>query len=41
VIGEHLGARAGFVLSGLVAGGLGVALLAARRRTAVPALTDA
>jgi len=41
VIGEHLGARAGFVLSGLVAGGLGVALLAARRRSAVPALTDA
>ncbi len=43
VIGEHLGARAGFVLSGLVAGTLGVALLAARRRRAVvPALsTDA
>ncbi|HJR96279.1 MAG TPA: MFS transporter [Actinomycetota bacterium] len=41
VIGEHLGARAGFVLSGLVAGGLGVALLAARRRSAVLALTDA
>jgi MFS family permease len=41
VIGEHLGARAGFVLSGLVAGGLGVALLAARRRSAVPVLTDA
>jgi len=41
LIGEHLGARAGFVLSGLVAGALGVALLAARRRPAVPALTDA
>jgi MFS family permease len=43
VIGEHLGARAGFVLSGLVAGTLGVALLAARRRrSVVPALsTDA
>jgi MFS family permease len=41
VIGEHLGARAGFVLSGLVAGALGVAVLAARRRATVPALTDA
>ena len=42
VIGEHLGARVGFVLSGLVAGGLGVALLAARgRRAAVPALAAA
>jgi MFS family permease len=43
VIGEQLGARAGFVLSGLVAGTLGVALLAARRRrSVVPALsTDA
>jgi MFS family permease len=40
VIGEHLGARAGFVLSGLVAGTLGVALLAARRRrSVVPALS--
>jgi predicted MFS family arabinose efflux permease len=34
VVGEHLGPRVGFVLSGLVAGGLGVALLAARRRAA-------
>ncbi|MGZ8630404.1 MAG: MFS transporter [Actinomycetota bacterium] len=34
VIGEHFGPRVGFVLSGLVAGGLGVALLAARRRAA-------
>ena len=42
VIGEHLGARVGFVLSGLVAAALGVALLAARRRAAaVPALTEA
>lgn len=42
VIGEHFGARTGFVLSGLVAGALGVALLAARRRAAaVPALTEA
>ena len=28
VIGEHLGARVGFILSGAVAAGLGVALLA-------------
>jgi MFS family permease len=41
VLGEHLGARVGFVLSGLVAGALGVALLAARRRASVPALTEA
>ena len=41
VLGEHLGARVGFVLSGLVAGALGVALLAARRRATVPALTEA
>lgn len=34
VVGEHLGPRVGFVLSGLVAGALGVALLAARRRAA-------
>jgi MFS family permease len=34
LIGEHLGPRVGFVLSGLVAGGLGAALLAARRRRA-------
>ena len=32
VIGEHLGARVGFAISGLVAIALGVALLAARRR---------
>lgn len=32
VIGEHLGARVGFAISGLVAAGLGLALLAARRR---------
>jgi MFS family permease len=32
VIGEHFGPRVGFVLSGLVAGGLGLVLLAARRR---------
>ena len=31
VIGEHLGARVGFVLSGLVAAGLGLALLAIGR----------
>ena len=34
VIGEHLGARVGFVLSGLVAAGLGVALLAIGRARA-------
>ena len=34
LIGEHLGPRVGFVLSGLVAGGLGAALLAARHRRA-------
>ena len=34
VVGEHLGPRVGFVLSGLVAGALGVALLVARRRAA-------
>ncbi len=39
VIGEHLGPRVGFVISGVVAGGLGLALLAARgRRAAVPVL---
>ncbi len=39
VIGEHLGPRVGFVISGVVAGGLGLVLLAARaRRTAVPVL---
>ena len=39
VIGEHLGPRVGFVISGLVAGGLGLVLLAARaRRAAVPVL---
>jgi len=32
VIGEHLGARVGFAISGLVAIALGVGLLAARRR---------
>lgn len=32
VIGEHLGARVGFAISGLVAAGLGLALLAAGRR---------
>ena len=31
VIGEHLGARVGFILSGAVAAGLGVALLAIGR----------
>ena len=41
VIGEHLGPRVGFVLSGLVAAGLGIALLAARRRAMVPTLTEA
>lgn len=42
VIGEHLGARTGFVISGAVAAALGVALLAARRRATVPAaLTEA
>ena len=39
VIGEHLGPRVGFVISGVVAGGLGLVLLAARaRRAAVPVL---
>lgn len=39
VIGEHLGPRVGFVISGVVAGGLGLALLAVRaRRAAVPVL---
>jgi MFS family permease len=39
VIGEHLGPRVGFVLSGAVAGGLGLALLAVRaRRAEVPVL---
>ena len=32
VIGEHLGARVGFAISGLVAVALGLTLLAARRR---------
>lgn len=32
VIGEHLGARVGFAISGLVAAALGLTLLAARRR---------
>ena len=42
VLGEHLGARVGFVLSGLVAAGLGVSLLlVARRRAGVPALSEA
>jgi MFS family permease len=42
VIGEHLGARVGFVLSGLVAAGLGVSLLlVARHRAGVPALSEA
>ena len=42
VLGEHLGARVGFVLSGLVAAGLGISLLlVARRRAGVPALTEA
>lgn len=34
VIGEHLGARVGFLISGAVAGGLGLALLAVHRRRA-------
>lgn len=41
VVGEHLGPRVGFALSGLVAAGLGLALLAVRRRRVVPALTEA
>jgi MFS family permease len=42
VIGEHLGARVGFAVSGLVAAGLGVSLLLiARRRAGVPALSEA
>ena len=42
VLGEHLGARVGFLLSGLVAAGLGISLLlVARRRAGVPALTEA
>jgi MFS family permease len=42
VLGEHLGARVGFVVSGLVAAGLGVSLLlVARRRAGVPALSEA
>ena len=42
VLGEHLGARVGFVVSGLVAAGLGVSLLlVARHRAAVPALSEA
>jgi predicted MFS family arabinose efflux permease len=42
VLGEHLGARVGFVLSGLVAAGLGVSLLlVARRRAGLPALSEA
>ncbi|HEX7248135.1 MAG TPA: MFS transporter, partial [Actinomycetota bacterium] len=39
VIGEHLGPRIGFALSGAVAAGLGLALLALRaRRNDVPVL---
>lgn len=34
VIGEHLGPRVGFVISGMVAGGLGIALLVAHARRA-------
>ena len=42
VLGEHLGARVGFVVSGLIAAGLGVSLLLlARRRAGVPALSEA
>jgi MFS family permease len=42
VLGEHLGARVGFVVSGLIAAGLGVSLLlVARRRAGVPALSEA
>ena len=40
VIGEHLGPRIGFVLSGIVAGGLGLAVLAARRRIVLPARAE-
>ncbi|HVF08247.1 MAG TPA: MFS transporter [Actinomycetota bacterium] len=41
VIGEHLGPRIGFVMSGAVAAGLGLALLGARlRRARVPALAE-
>lgn len=41
VIGEHLGPRIGFVLSGAVAAGLGLALLAVRaRRADVPVLVQ-
>jgi MFS family permease len=42
VLGEHLGARVGFVVSGLVAIGLGVSLLlVARHRAGVPTLSEA
>jgi MFS family permease len=42
VLGEHLGARVGFVVSGLVAIGLGVSLLLVHRhRAGVPTLSEA
>ena len=40
VIGEHLGARVGFALSGLVAGALGVAVLLAGRRSVTEPVPD-
>ncbi len=41
LIGEHLGARAGFVFSGMVAGGLGLGLLWVRRRRLASAGVEA
>jgi MFS family permease len=41
VIGQRLGPQVGFVLSGLVAGGLGIGLLWARRRVAAEAPAEA